>query len=57
MENHRLQALYWAELVQLKVGCEYIRRYRDRLGALGERATELDTQARQLENLTAQPGA
>jgi hypothetical protein len=33
MENHRLQALYWAELVQLKVGCEYIRRYRDRLGS------------------------
>jgi hypothetical protein len=34
-----------------------LRRYRDRLGALGERPTELDTQARQLENLTAQPGA
>ncbi|HUB11704.1 MAG TPA: hypothetical protein VMB34_07075 [Acetobacteraceae bacterium] len=32
MEN-RLQALYWAELVQLKVSCEYIRRYRDSLGA------------------------
>ena len=31
MEN-RLQALYWAELVQLKVSCEYIRRYRDGLG-------------------------
>jgi len=28
MEN-RLQALYWTELVQLKVSCEYIRRYRD----------------------------
>ena len=32
MEN-RLQVLYWAELVQLKVSCEYIRRYRDSLGA------------------------
>ncbi len=32
MEN-RLQTLYWAELVQLKVSCEYIRRYRDTLGA------------------------
>ena len=32
MEN-RLQSLYWAELVQLKVSCEYIRRYRDSLGA------------------------
>lgn len=32
MEN-RLQDLYWSELVQLKVSCEYIRRYRDRLGA------------------------
>jgi hypothetical protein len=31
MEN-RLQALYWAELVQLKVSCEYIRRYRNGLG-------------------------
>jgi hypothetical protein len=31
MEN-RLQDLYWAELVQLKVSCEYIRRYRDSLG-------------------------
>ncbi len=29
----RLQDLYWAELVQLKVSCEYIRRYRDSLGA------------------------
>jgi hypothetical protein len=29
----RLQDIYWAELVQLKVGCEYIRRYRDSLGA------------------------
>lgn len=28
MEN-RLQILYWNELVQLKVSCEYIRRYRD----------------------------
>ncbi len=32
MEN-RLQVLYWAELVQLKVSCEYIRRYRDSLAA------------------------
>jgi hypothetical protein len=32
MEN-RQQALYWAELVDLKVGCEYIRRYRDGLAA------------------------
>jgi|GEM_PF-2228495 len=31
MEN-RLQDLYWAELVQLKVSCEYMRRYRDSLG-------------------------
>lgn len=28
----RLQELYWAELVQLKVSCEYVRRYRDGLG-------------------------
>ncbi len=32
MEN-RQQALYWTELVQLKVDCEYVRRYRDSLGA------------------------
>ncbi len=32
MENGQ-QALYWAELVDLKVGCEYIRRYRDGLAA------------------------
>jgi len=32
MEN-RLQDLYWAELVQLKVSCEYVRRYRDSLAA------------------------
>jgi hypothetical protein len=31
--DNRLQALYWGELVQLKVSCEYIRRYRDALGA------------------------
>jgi hypothetical protein len=31
MEN-RLQNLYWVELVQLKVSCEYIRRYRNTLG-------------------------
>ena len=30
MEN-RAQALYWAELVQLKVDCGYMRRYRQRL--------------------------
>jgi len=27
--ENRLQSLYWNELVQLKVSCEYIRRYRD----------------------------
>jgi hypothetical protein len=32
MEN-RAQALYWAELVELKVGCEYARRYRDSISA------------------------
>jgi hypothetical protein len=32
MEN-RQQALYWNELVDLKVACEYTRRYRDRLAA------------------------
>lgn len=32
MEN-RQQALYWSELVQLKIGCGYVRRYRDSLGA------------------------
>jgi hypothetical protein len=32
MEN-RQQALYWKELVDLKVGCEYVRRYRDNLAA------------------------
>lgn len=32
MEN-RQQALYWAELVELKVACEYVRRYRDSLAA------------------------
>jgi hypothetical protein len=32
MEN-RLQDLYWTELVQLKVECEYTRRYRNSLGA------------------------
>jgi len=32
MEN-RQQALYWAELVELKVMCEYVRRYRDSLAA------------------------
>ncbi len=32
MEN-RQQSLYWAELVELKVACEYIRRYRDSLAA------------------------
>jgi hypothetical protein len=32
MEN-RQQGLYWAELVELKVACEYVRRYRDSLAA------------------------
>jgi hypothetical protein len=32
LEN-RQQALYWAELVDLKVACEYVRRYRDSLAA------------------------
>ena len=32
MEN-RQQALYWTELVELKVACEYVRRYRDSLAA------------------------
>jgi hypothetical protein len=27
----RSQALYWNELVELKVACEYVRRYRDSL--------------------------
>lgn len=38
MEN-RQQALYWNELVQLKVDCGYIRRYRDRLAATVTRFT------------------
>ena len=29
--QHRQQNLYWNQLVELKVACEYIRRYRDRL--------------------------
>jgi len=36
MEN-RQQALYWAELVQLRVDCGYMRRYRDSLRATVER--------------------
>jgi hypothetical protein len=32
MEN-RQQALYWTELVDLKVACEYVRFYRDNLAA------------------------
>jgi hypothetical protein len=31
--ENRAQALYWSELVELKVGCEYVRRYRDGLSA------------------------
>ena len=27
--THRQQELYWQQLVQLKVGCEYPRRYRN----------------------------
>lgn len=38
MEN-RQQVLYWAELVQLKVDCGYMRRYRDRLAATVTRYT------------------
>jgi hypothetical protein len=38
MEN-RQQALYWSELVQLKVDCGYIRRYRDNLAATVTRYT------------------
>jgi len=38
MEN-RQQALYWAEVVQLKVDCGYIRRYRDSLAATVTRYT------------------
>jgi hypothetical protein len=30
-EGDRARALYWRELVQLKVDCEYTQRYRDRL--------------------------
>jgi hypothetical protein len=38
MEN-RQQALYWAELVQLKIDCGYMRRYRDALAATVTRYT------------------
>ena len=31
--DNRQQALYWTELVELKVACEYVRRYRDSLAA------------------------
>jgi hypothetical protein len=31
--DNRQQALYWNELVELKVMCEYVRRYRDSLAA------------------------
>jgi len=32
--DERARALYWGELVQLKHESEYVRRYRDRLGAI-----------------------
>jgi hypothetical protein len=38
--NHRQQGLYWQEVVQLKVQCEYMRRYRV---ALDRRATAVST--------------
>ncbi len=38
MEN-RQQALYWAELTDLKVACEYIRLYRDHLARVTNRMT------------------
>jgi hypothetical protein len=38
MEN-RQQALYWAELTELKVACEYIRLYRDHLVRVTNRMT------------------
>ena len=31
--SHRQQALYWRELVELKVGCDYARAYRETLRA------------------------
>lgn len=34
MPPSRLQDLYWRELVQLKVDCEYVRRYRDSLNSV-----------------------
>ena len=38
MEN-RQHALYWSQLVHLKVDCGYIRRYRDSLAATFTRYT------------------